>query len=165
MAKLKTEWLKIVVTWLEQKIHIYRWVSLTASWFPGTLLILFVILNVLTSFIKHWPSNSPLMALTSCPMIFLFTSVTLPYTQTLFVCTQIEWHLSLPVMYCTAGTDRAREAEREERVERRSFCLSTPLRYTCHQPTPPPPPHCSLCRKWIKWDQTVCVSWCLGGQG
>ncbi|KAF4084051.1 hypothetical protein AMELA_G00124640 [Ameiurus melas] len=32
-------------------------------------------------------------------------------------------------MYCTAGTDRAREAEREDRVERRSFCFSTPLRY------------------------------------
>lgn len=81
------------------------------------------------------------MALTLCPVLFLLSCVTLPspiHTPRLslsLLSAETEWHLSLPGMYCTAGTDKVREAEREERVERRSFCLSTPLRYTCHQPT------------------------------
>lgn len=110
-----------------------------------------------------------LIALTSCPVLFLLSCVTRPppihrpRLSLSVLCANLM--ASLPGMNCTAGTDRAREAESEQRVERRSFCLSTPLRYTCHQPATPPPPRWSLCCKWIKWDQTVCVSWCLGGQG
>lgn len=47
---------------------------------------------------------SPCVLCSSCSPVWPAFSHS--YAQTLFVCAQTEWHLSLPGMYCTAGTGR-----------------------------------------------------------
>lgn len=163
---------KIVVTRLEQKIQM-QWIDYQSNHKISDN-SLFAIssygkcLNVLPGFLG---TVGPLMSFTLCPVLFLLSCLTLPspfHTARLslsLLSAQTEWHLSLPGMYCAAGTERGKQRGRKELKEGASAFLHHSGTPVTNQPTRPPPTHCSLCCKWIKWDQTVCVSWCLGGQG
>lgn len=113
----------------------------------------------------------PLMVLTLCPVLFLLSCVTLPSPihtpDSLCLCSLLELngiYLSQAWTVQLAQTEQGKQSGSKELKEGASAFLHHSGTPVTNQP-PSPRPHWSLCCKWIKWDQTVCVSWCLGGQG